>query len=103
MERANRHICKVSGFQSQPAFYHLIARRIYFTYPCTIYSEDINQIKSSLSILLFDEVIEDVVTNEDATSGNSIYQKVFNRFLGELIIPFSTIYTSQRVSYLLFI
>lgn len=99
MERADGHISFVCILSTRNSSCVIIITP-HFRCIC---SEDINQIKSSLSILLFDEVIEDVSSSHDVTSGNAFYQKFYNKFLGELIIPFSTIYTSRRVSQTSFI
>lgn len=57
-----------------------------------------NQIKDSLWFHMYDEIIEDMPSNENTmTPTSEIYQKISSHYLGELLIPFSTIYASQRV------
>lgn len=64
------------------------------------FSEDINQIKDSLWFHMYDEMIEDIPsTDELMIPATEIYQKISSHYLGELIIPFSTIFASQRVSH----
>lgn len=46
---------------------------------------------------MYDEIIEDLPSNDELMPGTEIYQKISSHYLGELVIPFSTIYTSQRV------
>lgn len=63
------------------------------------FSESINQIKDSLWFHMYDEIIEDLPSNDNMmTPTSEIYQKISSHYLGELLIPFSTIYASQRVS-----
>lgn len=67
------------------------------------YSEGINHIKDSLSFHVYDEIIEDLPNANDTNTMSStmeIYQKISSHYLGELLIPFSTIYASQRVSFI---
>lgn len=54
-------------------------------------------IKDSLWFHVYDEIIEDLPTTDDMIAASEIYQKISSHYLGELLIPFSTIYTSQRV------
>lgn len=49
---------------------------------------------------MYDEIIEDMPSNDSAAlPATEIYQKISSHYLGELLIPFSTIYTSQRVRF----
>lgn len=49
---------------------------------------------------MYDEIIEDIASVENImTPTSEIYQKISSHYLGELLIPFSTIYASQRVSF----
>lgn len=70
------------------------------TFSCIIFSSEcINQIKDSLWFHMYDEIIEDLPSNDNMmTPTSEIYQKISSHYLGELLIPFSTIYASQRVS-----
>lgn len=63
-----------------------------------LYSESIGQIKDVLWFHVFDEIIEDLPPSDNTTSSSEICQKISSHYLGELMIPFSTIYASQRVS-----
>lgn len=48
---------------------------------------------------MYDELIEDIPSNDELMiPATEIYQKISSHYLGELIIPFSTIFASQRVS-----
>lgn len=68
------------------------------------FSEDINQIKDSLWFHMYDEMIEDIPSNDESMlPATEIYQKISSHFLGELIIPFSTIFASQRVCFELYV
>lgn len=62
-------------------------------------SESINQIKDSLWFHMYDEIIEDIPSNDSVMTTSEIYQKISSQYLGELLIPFSTIYASQRVCF----
>lgn len=71
--------------------------QIYFDH-FEIFSEGINQIKDSLWFHMYDEIIEDLPSNDNMmTPTSEIYQKISSYYLGELLIPFSTIYASQRI------
>lgn len=62
------------------------------------FSGGINQIKDSLWFHMYDEIIEDLASNDNMmTPTSEIYQRISSHYLGELLIPFSTIYASQRV------
>lgn len=65
-----------------------------FVFRC---SDDINQIKDSLWLHMYDEVIEDIAPSDSTSTTSEIYQKISSHYLGELVIPFSTILASQRV------
>lgn len=47
---------------------------------------------------MYDEVIEDIAPNDSSSTTSEIYQKISSHYLGELVIPFSTILASQRVN-----
>lgn len=81
MYNNNQHLCVRFGFESP-------------------FSDGINQIKDSLWFHVYDEIIEDLPANENnpMSSTMEIYQRISSHYLGELQIPFSTIYTSQRVN-----
>lgn len=65
-----------------------------------VHSEGINQIKDSLWFHMYDEIIEDLPSNDSMmTPTSEIYQRISSHYLGELLIPFSTIYASQRVHF----
>lgn len=53
--------------------------------------------KEYLCLEIFDEQVEDLF-DEDRIKANEIYQRLSSKWLAELRIPFSTIYTMQRVS-----
>lgn len=46
---------------------------------------------------MYDEVIEDIAPSDSSSTTSEIYQKISSHYLGELVIPFSTILASQRV------
>lgn len=62
-------------------------------------SNKLNKMKGSLSVQLFDEYIEDLL-EDDRYRTTEIYQRISSKWLGELRIPVSTIYSNHRVSFL---
>lgn len=56
----------------------------------------LHQIKGSLSIQLFDEYIEDI-NEDDRTRTTEIFQRISSKWIGELRIPISIIYSNQRI------
>lgn len=55
---------------------------------------NVNEIKDTLCLHIFDECVTDL-SEDDRSRDSEIYQR---RWIGELRIPFSTIYSTQRVS-----
>lgn len=84
-------MCEVSFLQIGNKYRVIIITKVNF-----IYSDNINQIKDNLSIQIFDETIEDLI-EDDRLRMTEIYQRISSKYLGEMRIPFSTIFSVQRV------
>lgn len=71
--------------------------RDYFSH----FSHKTDKIRGNLTIQLFDEYSEDIL-EDDRSRTSEIYQRITSKWLGELRIPMSTIYSNPRVSSLTF-
>lgn len=56
------------------------------------------EMRETLCMQLFDETIVDML-DESRSRETEIYQRIEKKWIGELRIPFSTIYTTQRVEF----
>lgn len=52
--------------------------------------------KGCLSIQLYDEYVDDIM-DDDRNRLTDIYQRISSKFIGELRIPLTDLYFSQRV------
>uniref|UniRef100_A0A1B0DJC9 Uncharacterized protein n=1 Tax=Phlebotomus papatasi TaxID=29031 RepID=A0A1B0DJC9_PHLPP len=56
----------------------------------------LDQLKGSLCIQLFDEFVDDLL-EDDRLGMSEIYQRISRKWIGELRIPITSIYTNQRI------
>lgn len=54
------------------------------------------KLKGAISIQIFDEIIEDIIEDDVLRTGE-LFQRISTRLLGEFRIPFTTIFSSQKI------